>query len=126
MGKRNVTDTEIKDALIQSGGILARAARDIETKTGKVIKRSSLSTRCSNSPALQEARAQARENIVDQAEEGLFQAVKAQKSWAIKYVLSRLGKERGYTTTVKVDAHVETSGKVVILLPDNGRDKPNG
>ena len=92
MAKKNVTDAEIKEALSQSGGILARAAREIQTKTGKEIKRSAMSQRCSRSPALQEARAQARENIVDQAEEGLFQAVKAQKSWAIKYVLSRLGK----------------------------------
>lgn len=123
---KKVTDKEVREALIASGGVLARAVQEIKRATGKTITRSAIVQRCTRQPELQAVRDSAREEVVDYAEEGLFAAVKSKAPWAIKYVLSRLGKERGYTTTFKVDAHVESSGKVVIMLPDNGRDKPNG
>jgi len=121
-----VSDKEIKDALIASGGVLALAVKEIKKATGKDVSRPALAQRCNRTAALQEHRQQAKEEVLDYAEHGLFAAVKAKAPWAIKYTLSRLGKERGYTTTFKVDAHVQSDGKMVIMLPDNNRDKPNG
>lgn len=126
MGRaRAASDKEIAAALIKAGGLVSFAVKEIKKATGKDIARTTIINRCNLTPALQALRTTAKEEVLDYAEQGLFAAVKAKHPWAIKFVLSRIGKERGYTTTFKVDAHVESSGKVVIMLPANNRDKPD-
>ena len=100
-----------------SGGVV----RTIAKRVG--LSRSRLYARIRDEMVLQDAVAEERESMLDTAEHHLFRYVQQGKEWAIKYVLSRLGKERGYTTSMKLDANVERVGKVIVYLPDNGRDR---
>ncbi|MEO8270303.1 MAG: hypothetical protein ABI557_11330, partial [Aureliella sp.] len=59
--------------------------------------------------------------LLDAAESQLFKAVRAGKPWAIRFVLSRLGRSRGYGATLSVDSQVV--GRVVVYLPDDGREE---
>ena len=40
-----------------------------------------------------------------------------------KFILSTLGKSRGYSTGVHVEGSMQQTGRVVVILPDNGRDR---
>ncbi len=110
------TDDEISQALQASGGVLATAAIAIG------MSRQGLWKRVKGNAALEEARDTAKAELLDVAESGLFKAVRAGKPWAIRFVLSRLGRGRGYGATLQLDA--QPMGKICVYLPDDGRELP--
>lgn len=111
-----VTDAQITKALEGSGGVICHAAKSLG------ITRQWLSTRISASDELIEARASGKAEVLDAAESQLFKAVRLGKPWAIRFVLSRLGRDRGYGASLQVDGGAAT-GRVVVFLPDDGREK---
>lgn len=90
------------------------------------ITRNAVNKRLRENPKLREAQIEEREKMIDVAETALYRKVEDGNLDAIKYFLSRAGKARGYTTKVEVDANVQSTGRVVLMLPDNGRHGNTG
>ena len=88
MGK--LTVAQVKKAIPGSGGIISTIAKKlgVEWHTAK--------TAIDNSAVLTQLYNAERESILDMAEGVLFTNVKAGDSQDAKWVLSRLGKNRGY------------------------------
>jgi hypothetical protein len=87
---RKVSDKEILEALTRNGGLIKMTADALG------ITRQALWSRFKNNPDLEEAKAQIREGNLDLAESQLLKKVKRGEWLAVKYILSCLGKHRGY------------------------------
>ena len=114
--EQKATDDQIQTALIACGGVVSHTAERLG------LNRTTLSDRIANNPDLVAARDEARQVVLDAAESELFKAVRAGKPWAIRFVLGRLGRGRGYGAKLEVEGGA--TGRVVLYLPDDGRDKP--
>jgi len=102
-----LTKRKVAAALMEAHGVVAHAARLLG------VTREHLSTYIARYPELQQVRDEARERLLDVAEEGLFDAVKKRRPWALQYVLSRLGKHRGYTERTEQEQVGEIRVKVI-------------
>ena len=102
-----LTKRRVAAALLEAHGVVAHAARLLG------VTREHLSTYIGKHPDLQQVRDEARERLLDIAEEGLFEAVKKKRPWALQYVLSRLGKNRGYTERTEQEQVGEIKVRVV-------------
>lgn len=110
------TEEEIAEAIDECGGYVSGIAKRLGTSTaaiGAFIK---------SRPALRDLQLDAQEELLDEAEKGLKKAVYAEKAWAIKFVLARLGRHRGYGQKLEVQASVDSDSRVVVYLPDDGRE----
>jgi hypothetical protein len=96
-----VTDEQVAEALLKSGGIQAHAAAMLTEASGREISREALSVRISTNPHLQEAQLRARELTLDLAETKLIEGIKAGEPSLIKFYLETQGKHRGYTRRVE-------------------------
>lgn len=76
------------------------------------LTRSGLSNRIHNSEALQQVLLDARQTIVDTAENALMAAVVAKQGWAVCFALKTLGKDRGYVETQQL----QQSGSVEVIV----------
>ena len=108
---------EIAAALYEAGGYITGAAKLLGCKS------SALGEFVRAHVELDEARLEAREELLDQAERGLCLAVNAEKPWAIRFALSRLGKARGYGNQLEIAAGAGFDGNMrVFEFPDDGRE----
>jgi len=115
------TQEQIEFALRECGGYLTGVAKMLGT-TYEAIR-----LHIRNNADLHMAQLDYREELLDTAEKGLRKAVFAEKPWAIKFVLARLGKGRGYGQTIEIDIPADSVSRVVVYLPDDGREsKPDG
>lgn len=89
------TNDEIAVALKKYHGIIGRAAYELG------MERATVSLRISHSEMLQEVMKACREDIADMAESGLVGNLKRGDMSAVKYVLTTLGKARGYTERIE-------------------------
>ncbi len=115
--KRNrPTLEQVQKALTDANGNLTAAAK----KLG--VTRQCLYGWVKKRPELQDLRAEAGETLLDTAEDKIRRAVEQGEPWAIRFVLARKGRSRGWGNSL--DIHTDPAhGKVVIVrLPDNGRD----
>lgn len=112
---KRVTHDQFLEAIAGSGGVVDSIAK----RTG--LTRSHVYARIREDEELREAVDDERATLLDTAETHLFDHVRAGKPWAIKYVLSRLGKHRGYTLRHEITGDVNVTGEVRLYLPDNGR-----
>lgn len=115
------THEEIAAALHDAGGYISNAAKILRCSSqvlGKYVR---------SHTDLQDIQLDARDEILDQAERGLKLAVYAEKAWAIKFVLARLGKERGYGQKLELAGSLGLSDNMRIFeFPDDGREaKPD-
>ena len=97
-------DGEIYEAIVSARGNLSTICEALD------VKRDALRARINETPLLKQIYDEQRESIVDQAEENIFNDVKRGDQVASKFVLTTLGKERGYTTKV------ETSNEPVEII----------
>lgn len=97
---KGLTEKTIAEALQASAGMLTMAAR----KLG--VGHSALCYRLDKSPALQAARIEAKESILDLAEIKLFENIKKGDNQAIMFLLRTKGKHRGYVEAEKVNPKV--------------------
>lgn len=91
----DITEKMLCDVLIRSHGIYAVACRILG------VQRWQLVTLLSKSQKARRIVAEERENILDMSECRLFEAAAAGQEWAVKFMLSTLGKHRGYSTEDK-------------------------
>ena len=82
--------------------------------------------RAATTPSIRQAIEDARDEMIDIAEQKLKQAILNGEPWAIALVLKTLGKTRGYIENPSVAVGVNVGGdtiveNVIIHLPDNGR-----
>jgi len=101
-GKERLTTDEVIKALTDAHGLITVAARSLN------VHRSTVENYIKRHPSVAQAKADAREGILDLAEGKLFQAVNAGELAAVFFVLKTIGKVRGYVE------RQETSG------PDGG------
>lgn len=87
-----LSDQTIAKALEKTGGNMAAAAQILN------VTRQAVSKRVNASPELKAICKNAEETLVDVAEHGLSKAVRKERAWAIRYVLSTKGRGRGYVT----------------------------
>lgn len=116
MARADVTNEEVFNAIMASGGILTDAAKIVG------MTRQSVKHRIDNDSQLQEAMDAAKQVLLDRAEAKLFKAVEAGSAWAVKFVLARLGKDRGYSGKLEVEGNAAI-GRIVLTLPDDGREQ---
>lgn len=90
------TVKEFLKAVEGSFGIKAVIARKLGCSRQTVDKY------CKKHPTIREAIEQEREMLKDMAEGRLVKAVQDGEPWAVKYVLSTLGKDRGYVERQEV------------------------
>ena len=107
---------EVIDALKQAHGIKAHAAEILG------CTRITVDNYIDRHPTVARAYEDLRQTIVDRAERGLIKLLIAEEWPAIKYVLSTLGKDRGYTERQEITG--QDGGGVVVKLigidPDAG------
>ncbi|ADW21635.1 helix-turn-helix Fis-type [Thermus scotoductus SA-01] len=112
---RRYTKREVLKAIEGSGGVLSTVARRLgcswHTAQAYVQRW----------PETQEAFQAERERILDLAEATLFRAVQEGDVQAAKWVLSRLGKSRGYGDHVEVSGHQAV--EVVLRWPEEEEEE---
>lgn len=103
-----------------------RTCRGNHSAIGRKLKvsRQAVAQRIASDEQLSKLCAEQREVLLDSAEYGLALAVKKRSAWAIRFVLATLGRARGFTKTLSVEAH-DTGGRVILYLPENGREIPD-
>lgn len=106
--------SEIEEAIYQTRGNLSAVAR------GFAVSRQAIQKRVNNSERLQKALEDARENMLDAAENVLYEKALQGETAELIFFLKTQGKRRGYTEKQEV----EHSGGVVIQLEwgDNDTD----
>ena len=107
--KGKVTDEDIKEALLESGGIQSAAAQWIVTKKGIAISRSAISRRVAKNPELREACDEATERVLDVAENRLLKMINEGDRTAIIFFLKCKGKNRGYVEGREVTSDVRAA-----------------
>lgn len=85
-----LSNQKVLNAIENSGGILTTIAKKCD------VTRKALYEYLERNPTLRPHIEQEKEKILDLAEVSLFAQVKNKEAWATKYLLSTLGKTRGY------------------------------
>lgn len=104
------TDEEARVAIIKHRGILTKAARSLGYNSV-----ASFNNRVRKTPALRQAAEEARYSLVDNAEAVVADAVDAGDVKAAQFVLTRLGKDRGWTERKEIanaHLHVHTAAEL--------------
>lgn len=104
MAKR-MTDKQIINALQNSGGMIAHAAKAL------ACNRVSLSRRIQNSESLKQALEDARETTLDDVQSVLIRNAKAGDNTACIFLLKCLGKSRGFVEKQSMDIAVSKDGE---------------
>lgn len=101
-----IADEVIIEQLRRASGNVAHTARTLG------LDRASLSNRIQRTPALRQVVEDARQAIVDAAENALLAAVVEKQGWAVCFALKTLGKSRGYVEQMDQ----QLSGQVEIII----------
>jgi hypothetical protein len=115
---RHTTD-QVAKALELCGGNCTRAAK----KLGLTPR--ALRLRLAKEPKLAAIRAEAGEQLLDLAEDGLVTLIRARNPHAILGLLKLKGQARGYVASHAVDAKVESKGATLVVSFDASKD-PGG
>jgi hypothetical protein len=102
---RRLTDTSIETALIAARGNVSYAASSLG------VSRNAIYAHIQKNPQLAQVLTDAREAIVDAAENALMAAVVAKQGWAVCFTLKTIGRDRGYVERVEQ----QHSGQVAIM-----------
>lgn len=109
--KKRATDEEIAEALKATGGIYKAAAQWLWSNKFIRINRETIGRRVKKSETLQEAEEEAKEHMLDVAENGLLRAIAQGKLAAIIFYLKCKGKKRGYVERQEISAEVSAEVK---------------
>lgn len=93
---RKVSDAQLAEALRNSGGVMAEAARLIEQATGEAFTRQAVAQRVRLSDDLKDALDDGRESLIDMAETQLARMVREGDQKAVFFVLKTRGRRRGF------------------------------
>ena len=101
-GAVTLPDATIAEELDKAMGNVSHAARVLG------MTRCALHKRIARTPALQEVLDDARETMIDCAENALYQSIVGNQGWAVCFALKTLGRKRGYIERQEI----EHSGKI--------------
>ena len=108
MAKRHrFTVQQVIDALRSTRGLIHLAARQLQCNPQTIMNY------CKKFPTVEQAKQDARGELLDIAEIKLWQAVQAGEHWAIAFTLRTVGKERGYGETLSVHLTVQRAAALV-------------
>jgi hypothetical protein len=96
MNEPKVEDKQICEALLECDGNVSAAAKWLSAELRIPVARQYVAGRISRSSALQEILEDIRETVIDDAESNVFRAVRAGRIEESKFVLTTIGKDRGY------------------------------
>ncbi len=100
MSTEMIAPSDVAQVLVKTRGNKSEAARQLG------VSSSAISTYVDRYPEIAEAVEDARQGLIDLAEDGLYDLLK-QKRWpAIQYTLSTLGRNRGYGQTPTIDIDI--------------------
>jgi GTP cyclohydrolase II len=108
-------EEDIATMILKYNGNLSAVARSLK------IARKTVYARIQKSDLLKDAVEDARETILDEAEDALGAAIKKGEPWAVCFTLKTLGKKRGYIEK----SEVENSGKQKIEIEYVNDTKPS-
>ena len=108
-----IDDNELKEALQQSNGNISHAARVMG------ISRNAIHRHVNASAELQQILVDARQTMLDEAENALLAAVREKQGWAVCFTLKTIGQERGYIER----ADQSHSGSVEVIIKREDRRK---
>lgn len=111
-----ILDLDVAVALIRYQGNLTNVARKL-ARSRRVIE-----TYISREPKLRELAEDLQEQFIDLTEDKLRGLVVAGDPSSVRYVLSTLGKKRGFVTRNEVSGKDGEGLSVTFFLPDNGRN----
>lgn len=112
MPDKKITEAQAEQALRAHYGNVSAAAKALG------VKHPTLWNRLKRSERLQAAKAEAEEQTLDLAEDGLVSAVRDREAWAICFLLKTRGKRRGYIE--KQEQSVQLSGEADFLAALRG------
>ena len=101
MAVQRYSQRQVIDALVASRGLVTYAADRLACAPNTIY------AYCNRYSKVRAARDAARERQLDVAEDRLFSALDAGEPWAIQFVLTRLGRRRGYGDRLEIDAQVD-------------------
>jgi len=100
-GKQRFSQGQVITALTEARGLVSHAAARLGCDADTVANYAR------RYPAVRAARDAARAHELDRAEGRLFDAVDAGEPWAVTFVLTRLGRGRGYGDRLEVAGRVD-------------------
>ena len=95
-----VSVEQIANALRDARGNKSAAARNLTQTSGVEVSRRYLAGKIDSNPALLELVEDLRESVIDNAETNIFDAIAGGRLEESKFVLTTIGKDRGYVKTV--------------------------
>jgi hypothetical protein len=102
MTKRNIyTAQQVIDALKATRGMVYLTARRLGCDPDTVMRY------CKRYPTVEQAKHEARGELLDVAEVKLWQAVQQGEHWAITFALRTVGRDRGYGEHVALSLTIE-------------------
>lgn len=108
---------EILEALEESGGFITDAAKRLGYRRETLSR---IVNDSAYSDELQACIAEHREILLDDCEKLIAGQARDGDEQQLRFILSTLGKHRGYGRTVEHSGEVATTPQVVLYLPDNG------
>jgi hypothetical protein len=109
--KQRYTAAQVRDALQHTRGMVTLAARQLGCDPDTVQKY------CQRYPTVQQAKIDARAEMLDEAELRLWNAIQRGEPWAIAFCLRTLGRERGYTEGVAVTVEIhQVAARIAVSM----------
>ncbi len=108
-----VDDAKLAEMLRESNGNISHAARTMG------ISRFAIHSHLKANPELQQILDDARQTMLDEAENALLSAVREKQGWAVCFTLKTIGQERGYIER----ADQSHSGSVEVVIRREDRRK---
>ena len=110
MSKARYTVADFEPHIPGSGGIISTIAKRVGCEWNTARKR------IDESPKLTEMYNAEREGILDMAESVILQSIKAGDTQDAKWVLSRLGKGRGFADKVETEVTGQDGGAIRVVI----------
>lgn len=101
MGKQRYTAAEVGAALRASKGMVSIAAQRLGCDQDTVLNY------CRRYPTVEAVKREARNEVLDEAELRLWQAIRRDEAWAITFCLRTIGRIRGYTEQLGLHLKIE-------------------
>ena len=109
MGKELFTAKQFIDAIPGTGGIVSKIADRVSCTWHTARKY------IDEYPTIKQAYDDECESILDLAESALIKSVSEQEAWAVKYILSTKGRNRGYVERKEVTGADGNALQIVII-----------
>jgi hypothetical protein len=107
MGKQRYTAGEVAAALRTAKGMVTIAAHNLGCDVDTVLNY------CRRYPTVEAVKREARNEVLDEAELRLWQAIRRDEAWAISFCLRTIGRSRGYGETVALHLTIERAAAKV-------------